>query len=334
MNELPRTTIKLKRELQGFSKQAGLTLVELMIAIILGLLVSAAALAIFLGAQRSLNMQNGMSSIQQSSIFGLTQLTHYVRHANLNTTLDQKITPTAIGAGIVMGASNFSAGATTVATTNFFSANNAHQSVVGNVNDNLVIQFMPEYQKNTNADGTVDFKSNYYNCEGDEIKFESKIAGSKYVTVHRFFVAKMPDAQQNTAQNRYALYCDYAYYESNPDITSPDDVGVNEKGAQMLIADVDAFKVRVGVKNNAGNIRYMSLADYNTSVDTRAVSLELGILVRSGDTVGTDSMIDAQKQYMVAGTQVSVQNASNNEPKYLREAYSQVVALRNAQGGN
>lgn len=47
-----------------YLNQKGFTLIELMIAITLGLLISAAALMIFLSSQRSLAIQGGMGEIQ------------------------------------------------------------------------------------------------------------------------------------------------------------------------------------------------------------------------------------------------------------------------------
>ena len=89
--------------------QKGFTLIELMIAITLGLLISAAALMIFLSSQRSLAIQGGMGEIQQNSIFGLTALTYDLRHANLDTP-SAYISTTQSGSGVIFNAGQAMAG--------------------------------------------------------------------------------------------------------------------------------------------------------------------------------------------------------------------------------
>lgn len=80
---------------------SGFTLMELMIALALGLLIVAAGLAVFLSSQRSLNLQSGMSELQQNANFGLSLVTHDLRHTNLNTLSEQKVNSRVIGSGII-----------------------------------------------------------------------------------------------------------------------------------------------------------------------------------------------------------------------------------------
>ena len=49
-----------------YTKQSGFTLVELMISIVLGLLISAIALQLFLTSQRSVTVQQAMMNLQSS----------------------------------------------------------------------------------------------------------------------------------------------------------------------------------------------------------------------------------------------------------------------------
>jgi prepilin-type N-terminal cleavage/methylation domain len=84
------------------SLQAGFTLVELMIALVLGLLISAAGLSIFLSSQRAFNLHESMGALQQNANFALAVFTQDLRHANLNTASDQKINNKIVGAGIIL----------------------------------------------------------------------------------------------------------------------------------------------------------------------------------------------------------------------------------------
>lgn len=327
----------LTQQLSSLSRQTGFTMVELMLAIVLGLLVTAAALAIFLGGQRSVNMQNGMSAVQQNAIFGLSQLTHYVRHANLNMTENQKISLLdaasgngAIGSGIVFSKDNFPASANAQKGGTVTDANGIN-SVINTTTDRLTIQYQPTYTEII-AGTRVTHTLNLYDCEGVQAKFSNKPAGVRYVLVQRFYIDVMP----NTDGKRYALYCDASYYEKNGLDTGLNNQALDNK-AQILIPDVDAFKVRLAVKNSqAKTVQYYKLADYlaagNAVKQQPIVSIELGILARSSENVGNDPAINANAEFDLAGTTVRVTGATNNDPKYLREAFNQVVALRNAQG--
>ena len=51
--------------------QQGYTLIELMVALVLGLLISAAAIQLFITSQNTFSLQQGGADVQDSSIFGL-----------------------------------------------------------------------------------------------------------------------------------------------------------------------------------------------------------------------------------------------------------------------
>lgn len=62
--------------------QQGYTLIELMVALALGLLISAAAIQLFITSQTTFNLQQGGADVQDSSIFGLELLSRNARMAN------------------------------------------------------------------------------------------------------------------------------------------------------------------------------------------------------------------------------------------------------------
>lgn len=85
--------------------QQGFTLIELMISLVLGLLISAAVMQVFLTSQRVDRIQTAGSEIQDKAVFGLQSIEPQVRLANLGNSgvpLDDK---TAMG-GIVLTAGN------------------------------------------------------------------------------------------------------------------------------------------------------------------------------------------------------------------------------------
>lgn len=144
------TNVKHMSSMKKPMQQQGFTLIELMISIILGLLVIAAAMAIFLSGQRSLNMQTGMSELQQNSIFGLSQLTHDLRHVNLNTTTTYQISKTTPGSGVIFNATNYSG-----ISTNYVTTENKTTTNMNERSDQLTIQYMPNINDMVNCEGTV-----------------------------------------------------------------------------------------------------------------------------------------------------------------------------------
>ena len=66
-------------------KQAGFTLIELMISIGLGLIIVASALMLFLSGQRNVAMQKSAADLQDDQNFGLNYIAKNIRNANLNS---------------------------------------------------------------------------------------------------------------------------------------------------------------------------------------------------------------------------------------------------------
>lgn len=66
----------------SFHSQQGYTLIELMVALALGLLISAAAIQLFITSQTTFSLQQGGADVQDSSIFGLELMSRNIRMAN------------------------------------------------------------------------------------------------------------------------------------------------------------------------------------------------------------------------------------------------------------
>ncbi|EPP0455589.1 PilW family protein, partial [Acinetobacter baumannii] len=105
-----------------------------------------------------------------------------------------------------------------------------------------------------------------------------------------------------------------------------------------------AFKVRLGVKNLVNNkLRYMTLNAYKAAMGSgvtdpknylQVVSVEIGMLARSTGKIGSDSNLNTQKTFNLAGQTVTLSGTDAVNQKYLRQAVSQVVALRNTLGAS
>ncbi|MEK5769352.1 PilW family protein [Acinetobacter variabilis] len=322
----------------SFLPQSGFTLLELMIALALGLLIVAAGLAVFLGSSRSLNLQSGQSELQQNANFGLSLVTHDLRHTNLNTVSSQRVNNYTLGSGIIFKKENLpvSLGTVTGLETELVSLQSKDTDNTSGTSDRLTIQYVPE-------------TSTIFNCEGTQVT-----SASSKVIVQRYYVAESP--QQVTGEpTSYSLYCDAGEYSgSSP--TAITGLGAHgSNGAQQIMQRVDAFKVRLGVKNPAGQLRYMTIDQFNTAMNTllaaavcatpsatactntflQVASIEVGILSRSTGTIGADASLNTQTTFKLAGQDVTLDGSDGKDAlnkKYLRQAVNQVVAIRNTLG--
>ncbi|MDM1249738.1 PilW family protein [Acinetobacter johnsonii] len=297
-------------------KQAGFTLIELMISIGLGLIIVASALMLFLSGQRNVAMQKSAADLQDDQNFGLNYIAKNIRNANLNSP-SASLNNASQFSGIVFSKANLSSSLTGLPTdfnTKFITANiSTHTSNMRSkinttytdaVNDQLVIQYRP-----TQAGG--------YDCEGNLIN-------SSYV-VERYFVRT--DANGGgTAAERSALACAASQYESSDtDLEAVATDGIYGSG-QIIMKRVDLFRVRFLVDGK----RYMTVAEYNTSVaKPRILAVQLGIIARAPDGSGERS-ISTTQEFSLLGQTFTQKTTFPN--RYLRTPIMQTVALRNALG--
>ena len=300
------------------SSQQGLTLLELMVALVLGLLIVAAGLAVFLNAQRAMGFQTSMGDIQQNANFGLSMLTQDLRHANLNTPSAQRVNNKLVGSGIVFVNANLPAGVRTNTANRLTAQGISEDATQAEASDQLTMQFMPDVRGDDQFD-----------CEGNAM-----VAGRTYV--YRYYVDKLLNHQQIAGSlDRFGLYCDSGFYVDSSNSV----VGLGANG-QLIIQNVDAFKVRLLVKNPNGNLRYTTIDEYLALMPTSVVDekqyvnvigIELGLLVTSSQSIGADASFNTSTKYTIAGQEVELQDNTNNG-KYLRQAITQVVGLRNTLG--
>jgi type IV pilus assembly protein PilW len=281
------------------SSQQGLTLLELMVALVLGLLIVAAGLAVFLNAQRAMGFQTSMGDIQQNANFGLSMLTQDLRHANLNTPSAQRVNNKFVGSGIVFVNANLPAGVRTNTANRLTAQGISEDATQAEASDQLTMQFMPDVRGDDQFD-----------CEGNAM-----VAGRTYV--YRYYVDKLLNHQQIAGSlDRFGLYCDSGFYVDSSNSV----VGLGANG-QLIIQNVDAFKVRLLVKNPNGNLRYTTIDEYLALMPTSVVDekqyvnvigIELGLLVTSSQSIGADASLNTRTEYMIAGQEVELQDNTNN----------------------
>lgn len=287
--------------------QRGFTLIELMVSLVLGLIIVAAATMLFIAGQKSFALQQGAADIQDNANFALNYITKDVRMANLNNSTATMNASLANG-GIVFNTTNL-AGITTA---------NVSQSAVSNTSnvnvgsDQLVIQYLPTQ---------VQIDSGLFDCEGTQVT-----DASVYV-IERYFVRQDANLNSNeTSATALALAC-AAGRSNNMN-------AFNNDNGQIVMKRVDYFHVLLTVQNSSGNFQDMTITQYTTNAPTaRIVGVKLGILARSNQPVGVDPNIDLTKSFTVLDQSVILNSAIQNaQTKNLRQVITQTVAIRNALG--
>ena len=146
------------------------------------------------------------------------------------------------------------------------------------------------------------------------------------MVVQRYFLR----ADNNKASNEgsaLALACDAGHYA----LGNPATISRYGGAGEIIMKRVDHFRMLLGVEANGAH-RYMSVSNYMamTAPRPRILSIQLGMLVRSNQSVGADAAVKADQAFQVLDQTVQVKTST--DPKYIRQVVSQTVALRNALG--
>ncbi|RKG31370.1 prepilin-type N-terminal cleavage/methylation domain-containing protein [Acinetobacter guerrae] len=231
--------------------QAGLTLIELMISLALGLVISAAAIMLFLTAQRSYTLQQGMTDLQDNANFGLNYITRDIRLTNLNASVSEINDQTSYGGVILTSSVNAtkdgsytparplsnlfrtivgnSAGVNFLSRSNGMSAGTAPawtgaSNVITDsdgslLSDQLTIQYRPQYildDKGSTATSDDEWVGGY-DCEGRELRFKAEDPGGglpfgQQMVVQRYFLRSDASAASNEPNTPLALACEAGFY--------------------------------------------------------------------------------------------------------------------------
>lgn len=343
--------------------QLGFTLIELMVAIVLGLLVSAAVIQVFIISQRTVTTQSSGSDIQDNVIFGLQHVEKNLRMVNIGAP-DNTTNFNSMMGGVVF---------TTSIDTASTSANVSNLMNIKRNGQQIDTKFftlggdevgLPATAGKSNIDGiksdqlTIQYRvpQDMFDCEGNEVKGPRGVvigasssnaltpAGGQ-VVVERYFVREV-HSSTNT-RKELGLACDAGVYMPKViegknlnvtltnAVTSGNEVAENtlqrfgDDGA-VIMNRVDQFQVLLGVRDALSNIQYMTIKEYKAAtVKPNIVSIRLGVLARSSSALAA---ADAEvNQFNILGTYQTLL-ADTASPKYLRKVYESNVLLRNARG--
>ena len=311
--------------IQDIKYQRGFTLIELMISLVLGLLISAAIIQVFITSQRVDRVQSAGSEIQDSAVFGIQSIEQQLRLANLGNDGVPLNDKTVMG-GVVLTASATNADAVNVVTStqleegyltrrhDMDSAGGIHKwdgslSNTGEKSDQLTFQY-------TNTTGQI-----LYDCEGEKIELNERV-------ITRYFLTE-DSVKTNKDRKNLNLNCDAGRIASNGVLTNFMEAG------QTIVKNVDQFNIRLGVKHsvvNSGVVSYsyteMSVKDYMnlTTEKPYITNIKVALLTRST----SNSPDDSASAFSILGTTQTLKSETN-APKYLRRVYETNTLLRNAR---
>lgn len=287
------------------NKALGFTLVELMISLVLGLIIIAAGVQLLISGQKSMLFQSAISDVQDNANIGINYIAADLHHANLNlpnrAMVNNKIS------GLVVKLENYTGDKTKNMANAVYTTDSTGPSFVkdaggGGKSDVLVIQYRPVAAKG-------------YDCEGN------LITSINDIIVQRYFLrvdAKSPNGD-------LALACDAGKYVSGSSVLT----GLDGSG-QIIMPRVDQFKILIGTMNGA-NMAYMTPKAYEANTTgVRAVSIQVGVLVRSKDNSGSNT--SEKIQFNLLNKTYYLDRPENMAGKYLRIPVEQTVAFRNALG--
>ena len=332
----------------SFKSQKGFTLIELMVALVLGLILVAAATQLFTGGILSSQLQRANAEIQDSGVFGMDYMLRDIRLANVGNLTNLEINDqTAYGGIVLTGSTSSSAtnvnfvpkvgdtayidsallsrgsGDTVSTTANYWKGLSNVKNIAGTaqISDQLTIQFVAPSQM--------------FNCEGETV-----YAGD--LVVQRYFLRV--DAN-GTGVSDIALACD-----ANTPATSATSVsakptvisGLGTAG-QIVIPRVDHFHVLLKTRDEDGNLSYYTIPQYRAAATAaraitptakkapRILAIQASVLIRSTNNAKNTVVDPAQAIYVMLDTTVKASDITN---RFLRRTYSSTVALRNAMGEN
>lgn len=352
--------------------EAGLSLIELMISITLGLLITAAAVQMLVTSQTSVSAQQAGSDIQNDGVFGIDTVVRSIRMANFGA---QKIKdqPAQImndetpGGGIVL----------TVKTDTTATPKNVMVKTSTAVAAKLKSGEDPSQVSNL-AEGGSGLKTDVltvqrftraatFDCEG------KSVAANRHI-VERYYVEE-DEVHQDNEPTALALKCKSANYQviwkdsggnivtaNTPNATKEYSYAKsfdNQKGV-VLINRVDYFRVLLGVDNNTlveakrvdpaknkkahqyvpssvapdqARLNYMTVGSYmGLSVKPQIASVKLGFVVRSSNPSNAGAKNADQTFDVLDKTGLKLSSTVAQKANYQRQVYEKTVYIRNARG--
>lgn len=321
------------------NKQQGFTLIELMISLVLGLLIIAAASQVYVISLRTATVQQAGSSILDANVFGLQQIENNIRMAGLG--LSDVAKAGAADSGILAGGNN--AAAISVLNVNGakLSSDLISRDDLGPTNttsrgsDQLTIQYRaPANMRDCEGHLVLGPRTGILDLPGNPV-----VSIDGQIIVERYFV--------KDNNGTLELRCDAGLYVSNHIIEDSGqgtanatiltgasnrhnihNLNANDDGA-LIASGIDDFQVRFGIASGANHsgIRYVTPTEYQAlPADTAIITVQLGLLTK-GSVPSSDA--PESPTYTILGNDVSMKS---DQGQFIRRVYETNIMLRNSRG--
>ncbi len=306
--------------------QSGFTLIELMISLVLGLLISAAVMQVYLINVKTSSVQASGSELQDASIFGLQQLEKKVRLANLGNPATRIDSATAKG-GIVLTGANLAValpytntGYLTRRAGDSASGTNGWTGVSNTTvaSDQLTIQY-------TNITS-----SSFSDCEGATVEINE-------TAVERYFLRPVTNDTSSGAIKNLVLACDAGRVTNTTPATIATYGGSDTRNfgqaGQEFITNVDQFKILLGTQSdsasNAGKLMYLPSNSYLaiTGDKPAITAIKIGLIVHGS----TPILGSVDQTSFTLLNQSNVLKDDTSRSKQVRTTYETTTLLRNAR---
>lgn len=294
------------------NSSSGFTLIELIISLVLGLLVSAAVIQVYIISARTSVVQQSASEVQDTTIFALQAVDDHIRLANLGNPISN-ITSTTPHSGIVLTTNNLGNSNATDEKYLTVSADSdgwtGLSNIVGIESDQLTIQ----YKNITSA--------SLYDCEGTEIA-----SGSSDWVVERYFIRQATGGSATDL----VLACSAGRVDEEGVI-----VTAFTGNGEIIIPAIEQFKVLLGTITDVNQLSYLPASTYLTLTEKPAITtIKLGVIVRSTTPLIEDPeselATEDKGKFVVLGTEQKLNTVSMNE-NYYRRSYESTITLRSAR---
>lgn len=291
---------------QMMNSQKGFTLIELIVALAIGLIVSAAALQLFTGGLITTKMQEASAELQDSGVFGVDYIARDIRLANFGNVNNPVLDTTTPNGGIIFTSGDPASGKANLQLKDVSAellTKSEGSSETSASSDQLTIMFQAP--------------NNMMNCEGRQVQ------ANEYV-IQRYFL--------RTDNNNLALACD----ANTPGSMAPSIAGLNDKNnGEVIMPRVDLVRFYIGAKVG-NNFSYYTIEQFKKAVNgatspnvPRVVSIRMMVLVRSKDPITNKNIDPSKESFNFPDGVVTLKDKST---KYLRRLYTTNIALRNGLG--
>ena len=310
-------------------RQMGFTLIELMISLVLGLIVSAAVIQVYLINVKTSSIQASASELQDASVFGLQQLEKKIRVANLGNPVTQ-LTDKTVNGGIVLMGTNLGITATPYSGAGYLTKR-AGDTVSGTNGWTGI--------SNTADIGSDQLTIQYRNITGTNIDdCEGNIVAPNDIAIERYFLRASTDNVYSGAIKNLVLACDAGRIDPTQadgikKITPTTDLRNFGQAGQEFIVNVDQFKVLLGTQSTsastAGQLMFMPSSAYlKISTDKPAImAVKIGLIVHgSTPVIGSSD----QDTFTVLNQEFKLKPDVSRK-KQVRNTYESTTLLRNAR---